>query len=170
MSVTVSASTQTNPIESELASLLNDLLSRQGELMEILERKQAMLGKVDRDGLAVVAEDEQRLLGLLQDSLDRRERLLSRAGSEGLPASSIEALTKSLPPPEREPLARQVADAGSRARILQTQSLTNWIVIQRTLIHLSQLLEIIATGGRLQPTYGEMGKGQVHGALLNREA
>jgi flagellar biosynthesis/type III secretory pathway chaperone len=175
MSIAYSASPV--PLETELANLLNDLLSRQGDLMEILDRKRTMLGKVDREGLAHLAEDEKRLLGLLQDSLDRRERLLARAKAEGLPATSIEALTKSLPATQRDPLVRQVATAGSRSRILQTQSLTNWIIIQRTLIHLSRLLEIIATGGRLQPTYGEMGNGlphawhaDAHGTLLNQEA
>jgi hypothetical protein len=40
-------------------------------------------------------------------------------------------------------------------RLLQNQSITNWVLAQRSLLHVSQLLEIIATGGRLQPTYGE---------------
>ena len=40
-------------------------------------------------------------------------------------------------------------------RLLQHHSLTNWVLVQRTLIHLSQVLEIIATGGRLKPTYGK---------------
>jgi hypothetical protein len=70
----------------------------------------------------------------------------------------------------RTPLERQVTAAGSRARLLHTQNLTNWIVIQRTLIHLSQLLEIIATGGRAAPTYGGGEPSLVHGSLLNQEA
>jgi hypothetical protein len=41
------------------------------------------------------------------------------------------------------------------------------VIAQRTLIHLSQLLEIIATGGRLQPTYGRA-VAEPCGALLNQ--
>ena len=157
-------------LEAEVASLLNDLLAGQGELMAILNRKRNLLGAMDRDGLAAIADEEQRMLAVLQDCLKRRQDLLARAAGDGLPSTSIRALTNALPPPHREPLARQVAAAGSRARLLQTQSLTNWIIIQRTLIHLSQLLEIIATGGRIQPTYGETGSSRAGGVLLNQEA
>ena len=156
-------------LEAEVASLLNDLLAGQGELMAVLNRKRNMLAAMDHEGLAAIAGEEQRLLGVLQDCLARRQALLARAAAAGLPAGSIQALTQALPPATRAPLARQVAAANSRTRLLHTQNLTNWIVIQRTLIHLSQLLEIIATGGRPQPTYGKS-PAQAHGALLNQEA
>ena len=45
-------------------------------------------------------------------------------------------------------------EAAERSRLLQHQSLTNWVLVQRSLLHLSQLIEIIATGGRPKPTYG----------------
>ncbi len=163
-------------LEAEVASLLNDLLAGQGELMAVLNRKRNLLATMgtwcpmDREGLAAIADEEQRMLGVLQDCLTRRQALLARAAGAGFPSTSIQALTKALPPPHREPLVRQVATAGSRARLLQTQSLTNWIIIQRTLIHLSQLLEIIATGGRIQPTYGKAGASRTGGSLLNQEA
>ena len=160
-------------LEAELAALLNDLLAGQGDLMAVLNRKRNLLGAMDHEGLAAVNAEEERMLAVLQDCLKRRQSLLDRAAAEGLPARSIQSLTKALPPPIRAPLARQVSTATSRARLLQTQSLTNWIVIQRTLIHLSQLLEIIATGGRIQPTYGRAGSsraGGASGALLNHEA
>jgi flagellar biosynthesis/type III secretory pathway chaperone len=157
-------------LESEVASLLNDILAGQNELLEILGRKQKLLGAADHDGMAAMAGEEQRLMDALQDCLRRREELLARAAAEGLPSKSIHALTGALPPAQRPPLTRQISTAESRARLLQHQSLINWVVIQRTLIHLSQLLEIIATGGRLQPTYGDTGAACAHGALLNQEA
>jgi hypothetical protein len=157
-------------LEAELATLLNDLLAGQGELMAVLNRKRNLLAAMDHEGLAGIADEEQRLLGVLQDCLARRQDLLSRAASAGLPAGSIQALTQAMPPAHRGPLARQVASASSRARLLHTQNLTNWIVIQRTLIHLSQLLEIIATGGRARPTYGTAEPSHAHGSLLNQEA
>ncbi len=156
-------------LETELATLLNDLLAGQGELMAVLNRKRNLLAAMDHEGLAGIADEEQRLLGVLQECLGRRQALLSRAAASGLPSGSIQALTKALPLPNRQPLSQQVATATSRARLLHTQNLTNWIVIQRTLIHLSRLLEIIATGGRAQPTYGIAAPSQ-HGALLNQEA
>ena len=157
-------------LEAELAVLLNDLLAGQGELMAVLNRKRNLLAVMDHEGLAGVAEDEQRLLGVLQECLSRRQSLLARAAAAGLPSGSIQAFAQALPPQNREPLARQVAAASSRARLLHTQNLTNWIVIQRTLIHLSRLLEIIATGGKMSPTYGEPRTSPPHGALINQEA
>ena len=82
-----------------MASLLNDLLAGQGELMAVLNRKRNLLGAMDREGLAAIAGDEQRMLGVLQDCLNRRQALLARAAGEGLPSASIQALTKALPPP-----------------------------------------------------------------------
>jgi flagellar biosynthesis/type III secretory pathway chaperone len=170
MPSTLNANPTPLSLEAEMASLLNDLLAGQGELMAVLNRKRNMLGAMDYEGLAAIAEEEQSLLNVLQDCFNRRQSLLARAAGSGLPSGSIQALTDALPPPHRAPLVRQVAAAGSRARLLQTQNLTNWIVIQRTLIHLSQLLEIIATGGRVQPTYEKAGLSRSHGVLVNQEA
>ncbi|MGA2617022.1 MAG: flagellar export chaperone FlgN [Thermoguttaceae bacterium] len=157
-------------LEAEVAALLTDLLSGQNELMEILSRKRALLAAADHRGLSAIAADEQRLLDMLQECLRRREQLLARAAAEGLPAGSVQALAQALPAARREPLTRQITAAQSRARLLRHHSLINWIVVQRTLIHLSQLLEIIATGGRFQPTYGEAGRSCAHGALVDHTA
>jgi hypothetical protein len=157
-------------IESEVADLLTDLLAGQDELLVLLGRKRDLLGAVDREGLSAIAVDEQRLLASLQECLGRRERLLAKAAAEGLPSNSLQTLTEALPPPQRRPLSRQLAAAGARARLLQHQSLTNWVIVQRTLIHLSQLLEIIATGGRIKPTYGEGKSSRAGGMLVDREA
>ena len=51
-------------------------------------------------------------------------------------------------------LGEQVKDASAKMLLLRHQSLTNWVLAQRALVHLSQMIEIIATGGRMQPTYG----------------
>ena len=152
--------------ESELAKLLNDLLAVQDELLGILTRKREMLLASDTDGLAAIGAEEERLIGSLQEC----EELLARASQEGLPSASIRALTRSLPQAPRDQLHRQAQLARSRARLLKHHSLTNWVVVQRTLIYLSQMLEIIATGGRLQPTYGEGEPVHTSGALVDRAA
>ena len=156
--------------ESELAKLLNDLLAVQDELLGILTRKREMLLASDTDGLAAIGAEEERLIGSLQECMKRREELLARASQEGLPSASIRALTRSLPQAPRDQLHRQAQLARSRARLLKHHSLTNWVVVQRTLIYLSQMLEIIATGGRLQPTYGEGEPVHTSGALVDRAA
>ena len=92
-------------LEAEVAALLNDLLSGQGELMAVLNRKRNLLAAMDHEGLAGIAGEEQRLLAVLQDCLARRQALLARAAAAGLPAGSIQALAQALPPGNRARLS-----------------------------------------------------------------
>ena len=156
--------------DSQLAKLLTDLLAVQDKLLKILARKRELLISRDTEGLAALGPEEEELVGALQECLSRREQLLAKARQEGLPSASIRALSKALPRKQRAELDERIQLAGSRARLLQHHSLTHWVVVQRTLIHLSQMLEIIATGGRLQPTYGEGEPASASGALVDRAA
>jgi len=156
--------------ETEVAELLNELSNVQGELLQMLERKRVLLVSGDPVAIADVQADEQKLLDRLQACHDRRTALLSQAAADGRPSDSIGSLTASLPKAPRAALGRQVQEAQSRARILQHNSLTNWVLAQRTLIHLSQMLEIIATGGRLQPTYGSGASAGGNGSLVDQAA
>ena len=155
-------------LENELTTLLNDLLAGQDELMDILSAKRKLLGAADITGLSAMGVQEERLIATLQQCLARREQLLSRAAQEGLPSTSITAVAEKLPAEGGANLRQRIDLARRRGRLLQQQSLVNWIVVQRTLLHLSQLLEIIATGGRLQPTYGQGRPAAASGALLDR--
>jgi hypothetical protein len=64
----------------------------------------------------------------------------------------------------------EIEQARHRSRILRHECLTNWVLVQQSLLHLSQLIEIIATGGRMKPTYGNGSDRQDHGALVDRAA
>ena len=158
------------PWESKLATLLSDLLAVQDELLELLTRKRELLVAADTAGLAQLAPQEERLIADLQQCVRRREELLEQAAGEGLPSKNIRALTKALPRSGRGRLDESVKLASSRARLLQHHALTNWVVVQRTLIHLSQMLEIIATGGQMKPTYGKGDSSSASGALVDRAA
>jgi hypothetical protein len=157
------------PWDTELAAYLQDLSAVQDKTLDVLARKRQMLMEADAEGLAAVGEEEARLVESLQACLDRREELLARARREGLPGDSLRSLSAGLPGPAKNDLSYQVRLASHRARLLQHHSLTNWVLVQKTLIHLSQLLEIIATGGRLQPTYGKDEPVHASGALVDRE-
>jgi flagellar biosynthesis/type III secretory pathway chaperone len=155
--------------ESELASFLTQLSAVQDESLEILTRKRQSLIAADPQGLAEIGKQEERLIERLQECLQRREALLERAAEEGLPSHSIRSLAAALPGHQSRQMTEQVTQAASRARLLQHHSLTNWVLVQRTLIHLSQMLEIIATGGEMQPTYGKKESVDAGGALVDRE-
>ena len=155
--------------ESEIAAFLRDLSAVQDRTLDLLTRKRRMLVEADQEGLAALGTEEQGVLQSLQECLQRRESLLDRAGSEGLPSDSIRSLTRALPRGSRRGLLDEVDQARSRARLLHHHGLLNCVLVQKTLIHLSQLLEIIATGGRLQPTYGKAVHAPGGGALVDRE-
>ena len=158
------------PWESELATFLTDLLAVQDETLGVLSKKRELLGASDARGLAELGVEEERLVDRLQQCLLRREEMLRKASDEGLPSDSIQSLTKSLPKPQRGELPRQLRLSKAQSRLLQHQSLTNWVVAQKTLIHLSQMLEIIATGGRRKPTYERGEPVAAGGVLVDREA
>jgi len=156
--------------ESELAGLLTELSSMQGDLLDLLGRKRKCLVASDVAGMQELAEREQAMIARLEACYQRRADLLSRASEQGLPSDSIRSLASSLPGPERKELTGQVEDARRRTRLLQNQSLVNWVVSQRTLLHLAQLLEIIPTGGRQRPTYGKSEAENPHGSLVDQAA
>lgn len=155
--------------ETALAELLGELSDVQQELLEILAAKRDCMAASDLQGMAALQPREERLCLRLQACHQRRSDFLRQAAARGLPSRSLGQLASSLPGAGREDLKKQLRDASARMRLLQHQSLTNWVLAQRTMLHLSQLLEIIATGGRLQPTYGRGGSPEPRGSLVNRE-
>jgi len=155
--------------ETELAQFLTELSATQDELLAVLKRKLELLATADAKGLEELGAVELQLSERLQTCYRRRCDMLERAGREGLPSDSLKSLTARLPGDRRKQLQSQVAQAAGKSRLLQHQSLTNWVITQRTLLHLSQMLEIIATGGRMRPTYGGDENGS-QGSLLDHAA
>jgi hypothetical protein len=156
--------------ETEIGALLSELSDVQSTLLDTLHEKRRILATNDHEGLAAMASREQALVERLQACHERRQQLLSRAGDEGLPADSIRSLSGHLPAESRGRLQASIREAADRSRLLQHQSLTNWVLVQRTLLHLSQMIEIIATGGRPRPTYGKGSDRAQSGALVDRAA
>ncbi len=156
------------PLEEGIALLLVDLSAVQTEMLGVLRDKCQRLVSQDAARIREVQPAEQALIERLTEIQSRREALLAEAGARGLPATDLKAVAGALPDPPRRNLKASVDAARSQARLLQHQSLTNWVLAQRTLLHLSQLLEIVATGGRTQPTYGKKDHQAPSGALMDR--
>ena len=155
--------------EQEIAGLLSMLSETQGDLLNLLAEKRDLLLASDSEGLATIAEREEEIAARLGACHDRRGELLEKAAEEGLPSDSIRSLAAALPQQESDPsLTPRIEDARLQARLLQHQSLTNWVLVQRTILHLSQILEIIATGGRPQPTYGKGSSSLSSGSLIDQ--
>jgi hypothetical protein len=156
--------------DSQLGALLTELSEIQHELLSVLGEKRTLLMKVNPAGLAELQPREEALIERLKAAQQLRAELLQQAGEQGLPNRTVSELAAALPAQQRQHWTPKIREASSRSRLLQHQSLTNWVLVQRTLIHLSQLLEIIATGGRLCPTYGKGATPDTSGNLVDQEA
>jgi len=154
--------------EAPLTELLADLTQTQTELLDVLGRKRDLLATGDRAGLAELQPEEERLAERLTDCQLRRQGLLQAAGESGLPDGDLRSLAEAMPDPTRKSLRPKIRAARSRARLLQHQSLTNWVLVQRTLLHLSQMIEIVATGGEKPPTYQKSGPSASGGVLMDQ--
>ena len=156
--------------EAEISALLDELSSVQAELLDVLHQKRQALATADLPRLNELQPREEALAERLGQCQQRRAELLAAAGQEGLPSENVAKLATRVGRGKPGALGQRVKDTASRLRLLQHQSLGNWVLAQRSLLHVSQLLEIIATGGRMQPTYGDKESVHARGSLLNHEA
>jgi flagellar biosynthesis/type III secretory pathway chaperone len=154
--------------DTELAGMLAELSATQDELLFVLGEKRRRLAQGEMHRLDEMHDREQNVLARLEACRDRRAALLEQAAQEGLPSDSIRSLTAAIPAQRRGDLGERVKLATNRMNLLRHQSLTNWVLAQQALVHLSQMIEIIATGGRLQPTYGEGASSLATGNLLDQ--
>ena len=156
--------------EDELAGFLTELSTVQDEMLSVLAGKRECMVQRDVAGMHALAQREAELGERLQAVQAKRAELLAAAHAQGIQCDNLQKLAKTLPVGKREALGKQVKDAAWRTRLLQHQGLTNWVLAQRSVLHLSQMIEIIATGGRLQPTYGKSDAALARGALVDQEA
>jgi hypothetical protein len=155
---------------SEIGELLGELAEVQTALLDTLNEKRKSIAASDVAALSALAPREQELASRLQACHERRQQLLARANADGVPADSIQSLSERLPADSRNRVNAIIRESAGRTRLLQHQSLANWVLVQRSLLHLSQLIEIIATGGRTKPTYGKGSENGANGALVDRAA
>lgn len=156
--------------ESELAQLLARLSDAQRQLLNLLDRKREQLMKRDHAALAALLPEEEHLCAELQACHEQRQQLLDRAAAEGMPADSISHLATALPRQASQTLGPSIDEANRRSRLLRHHCVAQWVAMQRTMLHLSHMVEIIATGGQLKPTYGKGDSASGSGALIDQAA
>lgn len=154
--------------EAPISELLTELSATQTALLSVLERKRELLVRVDREGLAALEPEERSLADRLAACQRRRRAMLAAAGRLGLPGGNLRLLADAMPDGPRRSLRPRLREAQAQARILQHQCLANWVLVQRTLLHLSQMIEIVATGGQKAPTYEKTGPSKTGGVLMDR--
>lgn len=154
----------------EIGSLLDALSSVQAELLATIQAKrQAMidgdLEEIERLGAAEIAVGEH-----LEEVAQRRERLLKLAGKQGLPANDLRTLARSVAGNAPATNKARFDSAAQEFKLLQHECVTNFVLAQRSWLHVSQLLQIVATGGRTKPTYGQRESPLSRGSLVDHAA
>lgn len=131
---------------------LKALSEVQDKTLDVLTRKQSLLVRPEKAALDALAVEENQVLQELRAVLERREELLARAAEQGLEGDSIEVLCEKLFAGRFE--VRKILELSKR-RLQEIRYLagTNWTITQKSLVHLSQMLELIATGGQGKTTY-----------------
>lgn len=155
--------------ETDIAALLAELSEVQEDLILLLGEKRELLAAGDVDGLNAAQQRADTLVSRLTACQTQRQALLARAEEDGLPDANVRTLAAAVAEDDdANKLDASFADAQNRSRLLQHHSLSNWVIVQRSLIHLSQMIEILATGGRMRPTYGSGSATGDSGGLVDR--
>lgn len=157
----------------QLADFLNATLLAQKETITLLDRKRELFAKNDMQAVGELAKDEQAAADRLKHCLAEREKLLQYATAEGLPAQSVETLAKAVVPYSDDEFFALLRSVQYQTRLLRQQNTANWVVTQRGMLHASQMLEIIATRGKLRSTYTrehQRNIGTTGGSLVDRKA
>ncbi|GAA4434301.1 MULTISPECIES: flagellar export chaperone FlgN [Bremerella] len=157
-------------LERETATFLQELSDVQSDLLSVLHLKRQQMVANDLEAMQQTAESEQALVERLDNLRDSRKVLLENARGKGLPADSLHSLAKVFTDGESSELAQKAHNAKDAMRHIQNETLTNFVLAQQTVLHLSQLLQIIATGGKIKPTYEAENASNQGGTLVDQDA
>ena len=137
----------------QLEQFLEETLQAQKDCAALLERKRELFAKNDLAEIGEFSKDEHLAVESLKQCLGNREKLLQYAAAEGLPSQSIESLAKAVVPYSDDEFFTLLRAVQYESQLLRQHNITNWVVTQRSMLHASQMIEIIATRGRMNSTY-----------------
>ena len=89
--------------ETDVATLLNDLLAVQQQTLDVLGRKLELLKVADVEGLAAFAEEEEQIVDTMRQCLERRKQLLTQAKTARSAVGKYPFADRRLPPRETPP-------------------------------------------------------------------
>jgi hypothetical protein len=159
------------PMQHEILEFLKQLAAAQEKTLTVLQKKQALLVKPDEESLAYLAVEEEDAHNQFKQSLEQRQKILASACEQGLRADSIQVLCEQLFPMQIE--WRKTLDASiARSQQIRYLAFTNWTMSQKSLAHLTKMLEIIETKGLGKTTYNPQSKESPHmgGGFVDRVA
>jgi len=139
-------------MKADLQDFLHQLIEAQSQMLAVLHKKQAILVKPEKETMALIVADEEKALETMQNVLKRREELLTTARLQNIQGDSIEQLCGHFFPQNIE-VQKLLDEARHRTQQIRLLAYTNWTISRKSLIHVSQILELLETQGQGKTTY-----------------
>ena len=140
----------------------------QRELLSLLATKRDLSVQRDHQGLAMLAQRERSSARSCAPATPSASDCWRRPTPRDCRTSRSRTSRRRCPHVGPSRWAIRSSAAREQARLIRHECLTQWVAVQRTVLHLAQMLEIIATGGRAQPTYGKGRSVERGGALIDQ--
>jgi len=132
-------------MKTDIQNYLTQLIESQNQWLTILHKKQAILVKPEKDAMASITVEEEKAVESMQNVLKRRENLLTSARLQNIRGDSIEQLCEHFFPRDVEML-QLLNEARHRTQQIRFLNYTNWLISRKSLIHVSQILELLDKG------------------------
>ena len=139
-------------MKTDLQDFLKQLLEAQNQMLAVLQKKQAILVRPGKDAMALIAAEEEKILENMQRTLERRDEILTAARLQNIPGNSIEQLCEHFFSRNIE-VQKLLNEVKHRTQQIGLLAYTNWTMSRKSLIHISQILELLETRGQGKTTY-----------------
>ena len=139
-------------MKTEILDFLNQLLETQTQMLAVLHKKQAILVRPEKKAIASITAEEEKAVETMQAILKRREELLTTARLQNVPGDSIEQLCRHCFPHNID-VQKMTNEAQHRTHQIRLLAYTNWTLSRKSMIHVSQILELLETQGQGKTTY-----------------
>ena len=157
-------------MKAEILEFLNQLIESQNQMLAVLQRKQAILVRPEKEAMAAISSEEEKTLVTMQNTLERREEILTAARLQNVPGETIEQLCEHFFPRNIE-VQKLLNEIKHRTQNIGLLAYTNWTMSRKSLIHLSQILELLETRGEGKATYHPQSRtGSARGVSVDRSA
>ena len=151
-------------MKTDIQTFLTGLIETQNQLLAVLHKKQSLLVRPEKEALAAIEPEEEAMVENMQRMLNRREEILTAARMQNIPCDSIEQLCEHFFP-RNVNVQKMLIEAKSRTQQIQLLAYTNWTMSRKSLIHVSQILELLETRGQGKTTYSQRSKTDTSGGL-----
>ena len=154
-------------MKADILNTLDQLFEAQTQMLSVLNKKQAVLVRPEKDAMALIAAEEEKSLEEMQIILKRREDILETARLQNIRGESIEQLCGHFFPHNTD-VQKLLDETKHRTQQIRLLAYTNWVLSRKALIHVSQILELLDTSGLGKTTYQP--RQQAGGKRVNRVA